>query len=72
MSTERMDKTEGRARAVRRLWYAAGCFALTLVIYYASGGTGRFSLLVGALSAFISLAMLIFLVAGIYGLIKYR
>ena len=70
--SEQYAKEEGRKKAVRRLWYAGGSFLLYLLLYYGSGGTGRYSLIGGAVSAFLSLAMLIFLVAGIYGLIKYR
>jgi hypothetical protein len=69
---DRLERGERRATAVRRLWYAVGSLILYMLIYYGSGGTGTYSLLIGALAAFVSLAMLIFLVAGIYGLIKYR
>ena len=73
-SLDRYQKEEGKGKAIKRLGYAAVCFVLYLILYYVgTGGTGRYpSLLCGGVSAFLSLGMLIFFIAGIYGLIRYR
>jgi inner membrane protein involved in colicin E2 resistance len=64
-------REQGKEKAKRRLWYAAGLFVVYLIMYSITGG-GPSGLLFGALMGLVSLAWIIFLVAGIYGLIKYR
>ena len=64
-------KQEKKQKAIRRLWYGGGLFVLYLIMYSATGG-GPTSMLFGGAMAFVSLGFLIFLIAGIYGVIRYR
>lgn len=66
-----MDKQVGRKRAIRRLVIAAVLLVVSYTLYSISGG-GPTSLLLGAVSAFVNLAWIILLVAGLYGLLRYR
>ena len=66
-----MDRQAGRQSAIRRLVIAAVLLAVSLILYSISGG-GPTSLLFGAINAFVNLAWIILLIAGVYGLIRYR
>ena len=68
---ETYERAQKKQKAIRRLWYAGGLLVLYLIMYAITGG-GPTGLLFGAIMGFVSLAILIFLVMGIYGLIRYR
>lgn len=66
-----MEKQSGRSNAKRRLIYAGVLFVISFILYSISGG-GPTSLLLGALSGVVNLAMIIFLLVSVFGFIKYR
>ncbi|TAK13601.1 MAG: hypothetical protein EPO32_04730 [Anaerolineae bacterium] len=78
--TERSDETyemylkrDGKSKAVRNLWIAAGCIAFNLFLYYViSGGTGRFGLLGGLFNGLAALGFVVFLLWGLWGLFRNR